>query len=295
MRALIRSLAPTRFEDVAALVALYRPGPMAANMHTDYADRKNGRKPVTYHHPDLEEILGPTYGLMIYQEQLMRVVAEARRLHARRGRQPAQGHRQEDPRAHREGAHEVRRRRRRAGSRPRVRRADVRHHRAVRRLLVQQVAPVGYGFVAYQTAYLKANHPVEYLAALLTSVKGDKDKPRSTSTSAAGSTSRCSSPTSTSPRWTSRWAPARRRRRPGPGAIRFGLSAVRNVGEGVVPRSSRRATTAGRSSILRLLRAGRPRRAEEAHDRVADQGRRVRLARPSPPGPGRSCSSRSST
>jgi DNA polymerase-3 subunit alpha len=55
------------------LVALYRPGPMAANMHTDYADRKNGRKPVQYDHPDLEEILAPTFGLMIYQEQLMRV------------------------------------------------------------------------------------------------------------------------------------------------------------------------------------------------------------------------------
>ena len=73
MRALIRSLAPSTFEDVAALVALYRPGPMAANMHTDYADRKNGRKPVQFDHPDLEEILAPTFGLMIYQEQLMRV------------------------------------------------------------------------------------------------------------------------------------------------------------------------------------------------------------------------------
>ncbi len=73
MRALIRSLAPTSFEDVAALVALYRPGPMAANMHNDYADRKNGRKPIEYLHPDAEEILGSTYGLMIYQESVMRI------------------------------------------------------------------------------------------------------------------------------------------------------------------------------------------------------------------------------
>ena len=64
---------PPQFEDVAALVALYRPGPMATNMHNDYADRKNGRKPVSYSHADLEEVLAPTYGLMIYQEQLMRV------------------------------------------------------------------------------------------------------------------------------------------------------------------------------------------------------------------------------
>ena len=73
MRALMRSLAPTGFEDVAALVALYRPGPMAANMHNDYADRKNGRKPISYLHPDLEPLLGDTQGLMIYQEQMMRV------------------------------------------------------------------------------------------------------------------------------------------------------------------------------------------------------------------------------
>jgi DNA-directed DNA polymerase III PolC len=73
MRTLMRSLAPTCFEDIAALVALYRPGPMAANMHNDYADRKNGRKPVQYLHPDAEEVLGDTWGLMIYQELVMRV------------------------------------------------------------------------------------------------------------------------------------------------------------------------------------------------------------------------------
>ncbi|MEY2434840.1 MAG: polymerase subunit alpha, partial [Acidimicrobiaceae bacterium] len=73
MRALIRSLAPTTFEDICALVALYRPGPMAANMHNDYADRKNGRKPVDYLHPDAEEVLADTYGLMIYQESVMKV------------------------------------------------------------------------------------------------------------------------------------------------------------------------------------------------------------------------------
>ena len=73
MRTLMRSLAPTTFEDVAALVALYRPGPMAANMHNDYADRKNGRKPIEYLHPDAEEVLADTYGLMIFQESLMRV------------------------------------------------------------------------------------------------------------------------------------------------------------------------------------------------------------------------------
>ena len=73
LRALMKSLRPTSFDDVSALIALYRPGPMAANMHNDYADRKNGRKPIAYDHPDLEEVLGDTYGLMIYQESMMRV------------------------------------------------------------------------------------------------------------------------------------------------------------------------------------------------------------------------------
>ncbi len=76
MRTLMRSLAPTRFEDVAALIALYRPGPMAANMHFEYADRKNGRKKVEYLHPDAEPILSDTFGLMIYQEKLMRVAQQ---------------------------------------------------------------------------------------------------------------------------------------------------------------------------------------------------------------------------
>ncbi|MDP1804610.1 MAG: DNA polymerase III subunit alpha, partial [Acidimicrobiales bacterium] len=73
MRALMRSLAPTCFEDIGALVALYRPGPMAANMHNDFADRKNGRKPITGPHPEFSEVLADTYGLMIYQEGLLRI------------------------------------------------------------------------------------------------------------------------------------------------------------------------------------------------------------------------------
>ena len=141
MRALMRSLAPTSFEDVAALVALYRPGPMAANMHNDYADRKNGRKPVEYFHPDAEEVLADTYGLMIYQESVHAGGAEVRRLLAGRGRQPPQGLRQEEPRAHGEGAREVRRRLRAPpATARRSARQLLRHHRAVRRLRLHQVA-----------------------------------------------------------------------------------------------------------------------------------------------------------
>ena len=73
MRSLLRSLAPTDFGDVSAVLALYRPGPMGVNMHNDYADRKNGRQAVRYIHPDAEEVLADTYGLMIYQESVMRM------------------------------------------------------------------------------------------------------------------------------------------------------------------------------------------------------------------------------
>ena len=111
MRALMRSLAPTSFDDVAALVALYRPGPMAANMHNDYADRKNGRKPITYQHPDLE----PTAerhatGLMIYQESMMRVAQQFAGYSLDEADNLRKACGQEDPRDHRRGAGEVRRR-----------------------------------------------------------------------------------------------------------------------------------------------------------------------------------------
>ena len=146
-------------------------------MHNDYADRKNGRKPITYLHPDMAEVLGDTHG----PDDLPGVDdaggPEVRRLLPRRGRQPAQGGGQEGPRDHGHGAGEVRRRLR---ARPATA-ADI------GTTLFDIIEPFadyafnkchsyGYGLVSYQTAWLKANHPVEYLAALLTSVKDDKDK-----------------------------------------------------------------------------------------------------------------------
>ncbi|HEV7654297.1 MAG TPA: DNA polymerase III subunit alpha, partial [Mycobacteriales bacterium] len=77
MRSLLRSMRPTAFEDISAVLALYRPGPMGANAHNEYADRKNNRKPVVPIHPELaeslEDILGETYGLIVYQEQVMAI------------------------------------------------------------------------------------------------------------------------------------------------------------------------------------------------------------------------------
>jgi DNA polymerase-3 subunit alpha len=230
VRSLLRSLAPTSFEDIAALVALYRPGPMAQNWHNEYANRKNGRKEVTYPHPDLEEVLAPTYGLMIYQEQLMRVaqqlagytLEEADNLRKATGKKDRQLIASERSKFV-DGC------------------AAQGHDRKFGEEIFDTIEPfadysfnkshsVGYGYLAYQTAYLKANYGVEYLAALLTSVKSNKDQ-------TAVFLNECrqrnidvlvpdvnESEQDFTVRVTSE----------GTKAIRYGLSAVRNVGEGVV-------------------------------------------------------------
>ena len=77
LRALLRSMRPDNFEDISAVIALYRPGPMGADSHNKYANRKNGREPVVAIHPELADaladLLGDTYGLIIYQEQVMAI------------------------------------------------------------------------------------------------------------------------------------------------------------------------------------------------------------------------------
>jgi DNA polymerase III subunit alpha len=230
MRALMRSLAPDSFEDVAALVALYRPGPMAANMHTDYAERKNGRQPIDYLHPDAEEILADTYGLMIYQESVMRIaqkfagysLADADNLRKACGKKVRELIQKEREKFV-EGC-ESQGYGRDLGSEwfdiiePFADYAFNKSH------------SYGYGLVAYQTAYLKANYPVEYLACLLTSVKANLDK-------AAIYLNECRQmgidvlvPDVN----VSQSDFIAVIDESGKGSIPFGLSAVRNVGEGLV-------------------------------------------------------------
>ena len=235
MRNLVRSLAPTEFEDVAALVALYRPGPMAANMHNDYADRKNGRKPVRYQHPDMEEILRDTYGLVIYQEELMLLaqkfagysLAEADNLRKAAGKKIREVMAKEREKFE-------------AGC------EATGYGRDVGKLLFDIIEPFadygfnrshafGYGYVSYQTAWLKARYPAQYLAALLTSVKDDKDKTavylaecRAQAIEVLVPDVNLSGSEFTAVRVgegaDARWT------------IPFGLSAIRNVGEALVER-----------------------------------------------------------
>jgi DNA polymerase-3 subunit alpha len=233
MRQTLRSLAPTSFDDVAALVALYRPGPMAANMHRDYPELKNGRKELTYLHPDIEPILKDTYGLMLYQESVMRVA------------QKFAGYTLE----------EADNLRKACGKKIRAMIAAERekfvagcvtegYGEALGTQLFDIIEPFadyafnkshsyGYGLVAYQTAWLKAHYPVEYMAALLTSVKDNKDK-----TAVYLAECRARGIDVLVPdvnRSVAEFAPDRTGDRAGP-AIVFGLAAVRNVGEALVER-----------------------------------------------------------
>ncbi len=176
MRQLIQTLAPDRFEDLMALVALYRPGLLSMNQHVEYAERKHGRKPVTYPHPDLEDVLRGTYGIIVYQEQVMQVavriagytLSEAdnlRKVVGKKIRAKVAAQRAQFV----EGAVALGRDERSAG--------EIFD-------LIEPFADYGfnashacaYAYIAYQTAYLKAHHPVEYMSAVLTSVKDDKDR-----------------------------------------------------------------------------------------------------------------------
>ena len=234
MRALLRALRPTSFDDVSAVLALYRPGPMSVNMHYDYADRKNGRKPVEYFHDDAEEVLADTYGLMIYQESVMRVsqrfagysLAEAdnlRKACGKKKRELMEREREKFVAGCETSGY---------GAALGTELFDIIERFAD--YAFNKSHTYGYGLVTYQTAYLKANHPVEYLAALLTSVKANLDK-------AAVYLNDCrvhGIPVLVPDvnRSMSDFDPVvpDDATAGAPGSIVFGLSAVRNVGEGLV-------------------------------------------------------------
>jgi DNA polymerase-3 subunit alpha len=229
MRSLLRSLAPDSFEDISAVIALYRPGPMGANAHNDYADRKNGRKPVIPIHRDLAEtlaeILGDTYGLIVYQEQVMAIAQKLagfslggadllRRAMGKKKKEildkeyiPFQAGMRE--RGYSDNAismlWEIL-----------VPFSDYAFNRA---------HSAGYGMVSYWTAYLKANFPTEYMAALLTSVRDDKDKSALYLSECRRMGTKVLPPDVNESE--SNYTPRGK-------DIRFGLAAIRNVGEGAV-------------------------------------------------------------
>ncbi|MEV0312776.1 DNA polymerase III subunit alpha [Nonomuraea fuscirosea] len=229
MRSLLRLMRPDTFEDISAALALYRPGPMGANSHTNYALRKNGQQEITPIHPALEEplrdILDTTYGLIIYQEQVMAIAQRVAgySLGAADLLRRAMGKKKKAELDRQYASFEQ-------GMK------DNGYPDAAVKALWDILLPfsdyafnkahtAAYGLIAYWTAYLKANHPAAYMAALLSSVKDDKDK-------SALYLHECrrmgikvfppdvnDSDFDFTPRGTD---------------IRFGLSAVRNVGGNVV-------------------------------------------------------------
>ena len=229
MRALLRSMSPDSFADISAVIALYRPGPMGENAHNNYADRKNGRKPVEAIHPELREplaeILGDTYGLIVYQEQVMAIAQKVAGFSLGRADllRKAMGKKNKEILDKEYIPFE-------AGMK-----SNGFGDAAIKRLwevlipfsdyAFNRAHSAGYGVVSFWTAYLKANYPTEYMAALLTSVRDDKDK-------SALYLSECRRmgisvlPPDVNES-NSEYTPRGK-------DIRFGLAAIRNVGEGVV-------------------------------------------------------------
>ena len=229
MRDLLRRMQPTEFNDIVAVLALYRPGPMGMNAHNDYADRKNGRQAVKPIHPELEdalqEILAETHGLIVYQEQIMFIaqkvasytMGKADALRKAMGKKKLEVL-EAEYQGFKEGMT-----------------ANGFSEAAVKALwdtilpfagyAFNKSHAAGYGLVSYWTAYLKANYPAEYMAGLLTSVGDDKDKAAVylADCRRLGITVLPPDVNESAQNFTSVGAD-----------IRFGLGAVRNVGANVV-------------------------------------------------------------
>lgn len=176
MRELLRKLKPETFEDIIAVLALYRPGPLGSGMVDDFIERKHGRKVIEYPLPQLESILKETYGVIIYQEQVMQIsnvlagysLGEADLLRRAMGKKKAE---------------EMAKQRKRFLEGTRERKIPDAKAEEVFSLMEYFA---GYGFnkshtaayalITYQTAYLKAHYPVEFMAALLTSDMDNTDR-----------------------------------------------------------------------------------------------------------------------
>ena len=229
IRALLRSMAPDSFEDISAVIALYRPGPMGEDSHNKYADYKNGRKNPVAIHAELEkplnEILKDTYGLIVYQEQVLAIARKVAGFTLGRADllRKAMGKKNKEI-LDKEKVHFE------EGMKSNGFSSD-----AIEKLW-QTLIPfsdyafnrahsAGYGLLSFWTAYLKANYPTEYMAALLTSVRDDKDKSALYLNECRRMGIKVLPPdvNESDSEYTPRGVD-----------IRFGLTAIRNVGENVV-------------------------------------------------------------
>src|ERR1700681_4890045 len=225
MRDILRRYQPTRLEDLTALNALYRPGPLQGGMVDDFINRKHGKKKVTYDLPELKEILEETYGVILYQEQVMQIanrlagfsLGEADILRRAMGKKN-----REEMAAQREKFL--------AGCS--MRKVPAKKAEKIFDLMAEFA---GYGFnkshscayalLAYQTAYLKTHYPVEFMAALLTSETGNTEKVVKYINEARGMGITVLPPDVNSSALD--FTPVGE-------SIRFGLQAIKNVGENTV-------------------------------------------------------------
>jgi len=241
MRALLRQMNPDSFEDISAVIALYRPGPMGVNAHNDYADRKNKRQVVVPVHPELvdalSEILGDTYGLIVYQEQVMAIAQKVAGFSLGRADllRKAMGKKNKDI-LDKEYVNFEKGMTDNGFSKSAIDKlwetlipfSDYAFNRA---------HSAGYGMVSYWTGYLKANYPTEYMAALLTSVRDDKDKSALYLNECRRMGIKVLPPDVNESQ--SDYTPLGN-------DIRFGLTAIRNVGENVVASIVSNRETSGR-------------------------------------------------
>jgi DNA polymerase-3 subunit alpha len=227
---LLRKLKPTRFEDIIAAVALYRPGPLDSGMVQDYIDRKHGRAKVAYPHPALEELLRETYGVIVYQEQVMQIAQALSGFTLGRADilRRAMGKKKPEEMQKLRGEF-----------------CEGAKARGVESQVAGEIFDLmekfaGYGFnkshsaayalITVQTAWLKAHHPAEFMAALLTNEADDTDKVVAHIAEARAMGLEVLPP-SVMESELSFSVPRRSER---PSAIRFGLGAVKGVGQGAV-------------------------------------------------------------
>ena len=225
MTNLVKKLKPDVFEDLGALVALFRPGPLGSGMVDDFVERKHGRQAITYAHPRLEPILKDTYGTMVYQEQIMQifqVMADYSLGQADQVRR-MMGHK--DPEAMAAQKDKLIEGSAKYGMKAEDATKLFEQIQNFAAYCFNRAHSSAYAFVAYQTAYLKCHYPVEYLSALLSSVAGDQDKTQAYIEEALKYGIKVLPPDIN--KSFLEYAPDGKN-------IRFGLASIKQVGEGVI-------------------------------------------------------------
>lgn len=176
MKNLVKRLRPDVFEDLGALVALFRPGPLDSGMVDDFVERKHGRQAISYAHPLLEPVLKDTYGTIVYQEQIMQVfqvladysLGQADMVRRMMGKKKLdEMQKQKGKFIERSAQH---------GMKTKDAETLFEQIEKFASYCFNRSHSAAYAFVAYQTAYLKCHYPVEYLSALLSSVSSDQEK-----------------------------------------------------------------------------------------------------------------------